>query len=253
MTNQDQTTNQSAAQSPSDPPSNSGTNKILIVAIILLGIVVIALAAFILFGRDNTGEVAQPPVSVNPTPPEISVPTPLPGTPMVTALAIINIRSGPGTNYPSYGVAPEGAQGMVIGVSEDGGWWVVQVPNPDLVPEGQGWVSGEFVRAENTDGVPVIPSPELPPNVEVPPPDPNAPRATALDAINVRSGPGINYASYGVAPKGSQGEIIGISEDGQWWVVKVPTSLVGTGQGWVSADWVLAENASDVPVIPPPP
>lgn len=252
MTNQDQIPNQSAAQNPPDPESGSGRNTFLIVAIVILVIVIIGLAAFIFLGRDNTGEVAQPPAT--PAPPEISVPTPQPGTPMVTALTLINLRSGPGTNFPSYGVAPEGAQGVVIGVSEDGGWWVVQVQNTALVPEGQAWVSGEYVRAENTDGVPVIPSPEQPPNVEVPPPDPNAPRGTALDAINIRSGPGTNYASYGIAPKGAQGEIIGISEDGQWWVVRVQnTALVPEGQGWVSVDWVLAENASGVPVIPPPP
>lgn len=257
MSNQDQTPSQSTAKSPSDPESGSRTNTFLIVTIFILVIVIIGLAAFILLGRDNTGEVAQPPSQLpitSPVPPEIPVLTPEPGMPMVTALTLINLRSGPGTNFPSYGVAPAGAQGVVIGVSEDGGWWVVQVQNTTLVPEGQAWVSAEYVNAENTADVPVIPSPEQPPNVEIPPPDPNAPRGTALDAINIRSGPGTNYPSYGIAPKGAQGEIIGISEDGQWWVVRVQnTALVPEGQGWVSVDWVLAENASGVPVIPPPP
>jgi len=238
---------------PPPPQSKSGSSSIWIVGISLLVLVALGAILFLIF-RNNGTETSNPPVSAaTPVPPEIPLPTPQPGVPIVTALEPINVRSGPSTNFPSYGVAPAGAQGVVIGISEDGGWWVVQVNRTDLVPDGQGWVSAVYVEASNTEDVPVIPSPEQPPIVEVPPPDPNAPRATALDAVNMRSGPGTNYASYGIAPKGAQGEVIGVSEDSQWWVVKLPTSLVGAGQGWVSADWVFVENAQDVPVIPAPP
>jgi hypothetical protein len=95
----------------------------------------------------------------------------------------------------------------------------------------------------------VVPTP---PEITLPTPAPGTPLATALTVINLRSGPGTSYASYGIAQKGSQGEVIGISEDSQWWVVKLPTSVVGTGQGWVSADWVSVANAGGVPVIPAP-
>ncbi len=243
--------NQNPNPNPLPPPeqTKSGSSTILIVVIVVAVLAALALILFLIFSGDNA---SPPPAATVPPPPEVSVPTPVPGTPMVTASEAINVRSGPGTNFPSYGVAPAGTQGVVIGISEDGGWWVVQVQRTDLVPDGQGWVSGEFVEAENTDGVPVIPSPEPPPVVEIPPPDPNGPKATALDAVHVRSGPGTNYPSYGIAQKGAQGEVIGISEDSQWWVVKLPTSVVGTGQGWVSADWVAVENAEGVPVIPAP-
>jgi uncharacterized protein YraI len=183
----------------------------------------------------------------------VEVPTPVPGTPLVTALTAINVRSGPSTDFPSYGVGAQGDQAVVIGVNPDGGWWQIQVKRTDLVPSGEGWVSAEYVKAENTQDVPVVSGPELPPPVEVPPPDPNGPIATALDAINVRSGPGTDYPSYGIAAKGAQAAVIGVSEDGRWWVVQVQqTDLVPEGQGWVSADWVLVENAQGVPVIPAP-
>jgi len=251
-------TDQNPNQDPNQPPdstdsqTSSGSSTILIVGIVVIAIAGIAVIAFLIFGGGSSDTDSPPPEANIPAPPEVTIPTPVPGTPLVTALTAINLRSGPSTNFPSYGVAPEGAQGVVIGVSEDGGWWVVQVQRTDLVPSGQGWVSAEYVQAENTQDVPVVTSPELPPGVEVPPPDPNSPTATALDAINVRSGPGTNYASYGIAPKGAQGEVIGISEDAGWWVVKLPTSVVGSGQGWVSADWVVVENAQGVPVIPAP-
>jgi len=251
MTDQNQTPPPTSAQAPPEP-SKSGSSTILIVAIVVIILIALGTILFLIFSQGNSDATSPPPEATAPTPPEITLPAPEPGTPLATALTAINFRSGPGTNYPSYGVAPQGAQGIVIGVNEDGDWWVVKVNNPALVPEGQAWVSGEYVKTENAESVPVIPSPEPPPIVEVPPPDPNGPIATALDVINVRSGPGTNYASYGIAQKGAQGTVIGISEDSLWWVVKLPTSVVGAGQGWVSADWVSVQNVGDVPIVPAP-
>lgn len=239
---------QSSASAPGSgapaPQQKSGPSTILIIGIVAIIVLLIGVIAVLLFGGGGA--------TSTPTPPEVTVPTPLPETPKVTALEAINVRSGPGTNYPSYGVAPQGAQGQVIGVSPDGGWWVVKIPT-NLVASGQGWVSGQYVQAENTDGVLVITPPEPPPVVEIPPPDPNKPIATALDTINVRSGPGTDYPAYGIAPKGAQGEVVGKSQDGTWWVVKISPNLSPDGTGWVSADWVSVENADNVPVIEAPP
>ena len=76
-------------------------------------------------------------------------------------------------------------------------------------------------------------------------------RVTAPNGVNVRSGPGTNFPVLGVAPFGAEGEIIGRSADSAWWVVAIPTAPGGSG--WVSADFVAASNAEDVPVIAPPP
>ena len=217
---------------------------------IILGvllIVVLAAVAFFAFASKGSNDAADPDF------PPIVVPTPDPDAPTVTANIAVNYRRGPSVNYASYGIAPAGSRGEAIGISEDGAWWVVKLPI-SIAAEGQGWVSAEYVTAVNTDGLPVIPSPELPPDIDVPTPDPNMPSVTALDVLNVRSGPGTNYASYGHAPTGTKGEVVGVSEDGDWWVVKIPVELVPVGQGWVSADWVLFENPNDVeiPVIPAP-
>jgi len=98
------------------------------------------------------------------------------------------------------------------------------------------WVSSIFGPAE----------PEGPP-IEVPPPsEPSGPSATALDDINIRSGPGTQYPSYGVAPKGTTGEVIGVSGTRQWWVVKLSPSVDPSGQGWVSGQYVQVSNADNV-------
>jgi len=71
----------------------------------------------------------------------------------VTAPDGVFLRTGPGTNYPYVGAAPQGASGKIIGVSEDGGWWLVEAPN---LPEEQVWVSAQYVDATNADDVPVV-------------------------------------------------------------------------------------------------
>jgi heat shock protein HslJ len=88
-----------------------------------------------------------------------------------------------------------------------------------------------------------------------PPPEPATPtgRVVGTQSLNVRSGPGTAFPVIGVARLGDTGELVGRSADGRWWAVAIPSAPGGIG--WVSADFVLATNAEDVPVIaaPPPP
>jgi heat shock protein HslJ/uncharacterized protein YraI len=183
--------------------------------------------------------------------PGFSLPGAGEGVPTAIATEPINIRSGPGAQYPSYGVVSIGTSGVVVGISEDGEWWVVKV-SIEYAPDGRGWVNDEYVEVTNAEDVPVIPTPPLG-DIEFPPPGSGAATATALLAINVRSGPSTDYDSYGIAPAGSTAEVVGISEDGTWWVVVVPTDLSPEGQGWVSADFVEVTGGEDVPTIPTPP
>ncbi|MEZ4770063.1 MAG: META domain-containing protein [Caldilineales bacterium] len=113
----------------------------------------------------------------------VDLPEPAPATPtgVVTGAQSLNIRSGPGTNFPVIGVARNGDSGEIIGRSADGNWWVVSVPS---APGGMGWVSASFVTATDADDVPVIASPPPPPTpTPLPPtptPQPIAPTATPL-------------------------------------------------------------------------
>lgn len=76
-----------------------------------------------------------------------------PATGKVTAPDGVFLRTGPGTNYPYVGAAPFGETGEIIGVSEDGQWWLASTPE---LPGGQVWVAAEFVEAQNTENVPVV-------------------------------------------------------------------------------------------------
>jgi uncharacterized protein YraI len=113
----------------------------------------------------------------------------------------------------------------------------------------------QYTQASNTQDVPTIEDPDTAtPIVPVVPPA-GVPTGTATDYLNVRTGPSTYYPILGVAPPGATSEITGRSSDGAWWQVKVPTQYSASGLGWVSAGYVIAQNAEDVPVVtaPPPP
>lgn len=91
--------------------------------------------------------------------------------------------------------------------------------------------------------------------VDFPEPAPSVPwgRVTAPAGINVRSGPGVNFPVVGSAAYNDEGEIVGRNADSTWWAVSAPS--LPDGIGWVSADFVIATDVEDVPVIqvaPPP-
>lgn len=182
-------------------------------------------------------------MAINPSPPKTGMPT-------ATTLEVINVRNGPGTQYLSYGVVDQGTTFEVTGISEDGDWWVVKVPI-EVAPDEQGWVTEEYVKTVNTEGVSVVPTPPLE-EVQVPKPISSAPSATIVQSTNVYGGPGTEYSNYGVMRIGTIAEVVGVSEDGAWWVIKLPEDTAPDGQGWLNAGYIDVANAANVPVIPTP-
>ena len=96
---------------------------------------------------------------------EVDLPDPVDGdaTGTITAPDGVFVRTGPGTEYPAIGAVPFDETGTIIGVSEDGEWWVFEAPVTPENPEGQGWVSAQYVDATSAEDVPVIEAPELEP------------------------------------------------------------------------------------------
>jgi uncharacterized protein YraI len=168
--------------------------------------------------------------------------------PFITAVEPVNVRSGPSTAYPSYGVVPYGTTAQVIGVSPDYAWWVVSVPT-SLAPDGMGWISAYYTTAQNVTNVPVLPLPALPPSVVVETPGEGVARLQTLEAVNVRSGPGNSFSIYGVLGAGKKAKIIGVSPNGRWYEIVVSSSISPSGVGWVTASAVEVFNTDGVPVI----
>ncbi len=109
---------------------------------------------------EEVSDAGPDPVAADSTAEEITLSAPATQEPTgkVIAPSGVNIRSGPSTDFSVIGVAPEGMEGQIVGISEDGQWWVARVPD---APNGLGWVAAAYVEATNVDDVPVVPTPEV--------------------------------------------------------------------------------------------
>ena len=110
------------------------------------------------------------------TPTELPPPTdtPAPAQPQVVAGTTVNVRSGPGTNYPVLTALPPSVAVPVTGRNESSTWWQIQGPDGST-----GWVAGSVVQATNISNVPFVaapPPPQQPPTPTSPPPPPAQPQ-----------------------------------------------------------------------------
>ena len=100
------------------------------------------------------------------TPSAIPTITPTPVLPQVESSVTVNVRAGPGTNYPVVSTMPPGVAVEVGGKNESSTWWQVQGYDGST-----GWVSDSVVEAKNVGSVPVVaaPAPPQPTPTPVPP------------------------------------------------------------------------------------
>jgi heat shock protein HslJ len=75
-------------------------------------------------------------------------------------------------------------------------------------------------------------------------------RIIAPDGVFIRSGPGTDYPTIGTVAFDETVDIVGKSEDGQWWAIALPGSP--GAQGWIAAEYVEASNVENVPVVEAP-
>lgn len=104
----------------------------------------------------------QPTATNVPTP--TATPTPVP--PQVSASIAVNVRTGPGTNYPAIGTLLPNTPLVVTGKNDATTWWQIQQSDGTI-----GWVAASVVEAVNVAGVPVAqtPIPPEPTSTSVPP------------------------------------------------------------------------------------
>jgi len=116
----------------------------------------------------NTPNVPPPSDTPSSPPTPVSTPTPISQPEVTVATKVLNVRSGPGTNYGRVKQAKEGERLKVVGRTEASDWLKI------VTGDGQeGWVAAEFVTV-NTDLGPVAVAQAPPP----PTPKPNPPTPT---------------------------------------------------------------------------
>lgn len=103
--------------------------------------------------RSNSVEILSPtPKSPSSTPTSESTPTPKPALTIVTIKgARVNIRSGPGTNYPVIQTLDQNDTAPATGFNSGQTW--VQIELPDSTP---GWVSADLVDIDNSDEISIV-------------------------------------------------------------------------------------------------
>jgi len=114
-----------------DANGKSSGNKVLTVVVVILGVIAVILLGVFLAGAFSDSSEAPAPTVIPPSPEA--------GAPTVTTTDYVNVRSGPGNNYPVYGVVAPGTSGEAIGVSADGQWYNVKVPT-EIIASGNAWV-----------------------------------------------------------------------------------------------------------------
>ena len=81
----------------------------------------------------------------------------------------VNVRAGPGTNYPQVGVLIAGEQASALGQSVSGLW--LQIVDPG-VPEGVAWVYSPLVSISVGSDLPILEPPPIPTPLVTPTIDP---------------------------------------------------------------------------------
>ncbi len=125
----------------------------------------------------------------------------------------LNVRSGPGTNYSILGVLYQGNSVTVRGANQNG--WT-----PVTYQGRSAWVASQYLTGTAAS-------------------TPNASgggasgTATTLEALNVRSGPGLSYAVLTVLPKGTSVSLTGKTSNGY--------AEIGAGR-WVSTAWITTST-----------
>jgi heat shock protein HslJ/uncharacterized protein YraI len=103
-----------------------------------------------------------------------------------------------------------------------------------------------------TEAVPTVPAEGGGEAPLIPTPRPGFPffTVTSADGVNVRNGPGTEFAAVATLPQNSTGEVTAITNDGQWLQMIAPQATGGAG--WIAAGLVTVSGLEQVPVLPPP-
>lgn len=137
----------------------------------------------------------------------------------------LNIRSGPGTNYGIVGTLNNGDKVTIV-TDASNGW--IQVQTSAGV---RGYCSADYINATNTG--------ETNGSGNNNSSSPNNPKATVKvnGSLNIRSGPGTNYAVTGTLKQGEQVTVLGTPTNG-W--VQIQTSA-GV-KGYCSTEYLVLQG-----------
>ncbi|MFQ5594641.1 MAG: SH3 domain-containing protein [Anaerolineae bacterium] len=182
--------------------------------------------------------------ATSPTP--TSTPTALPEgalNAVVTAQGL-NVRTGPGIEYTRLGAVAGGTKLTLSGRNEAGTWVRGRAEEENL----EGWLSAKYMQIDGD--VMTLPILEIAQPVELEatptilPVDMLSAVVTAR-GLNVRTGPGIEYARLGAVAGETELSLTGRNEDGTWVRGRAEEENL---EGWLSAKYMRIDG--DVNALP---
>lgn len=205
----------------------------------------------------TTTPTATPTGTLTPTATPTSTATPVPNTPTPTVTAVpptgatatiatgaLNVRSGPSLAYSPVAVVNQGAVVSLIGRNANSTWAKIRLANGT-----EGWVN-----AASTYITPNVAISSLP-VVDTGIPNVSATALVATGALNVRSGPGVNYSVVTVVSQGQTVILLGRNANSSWAKIRLGNNT----EGWVNASLLTPNVAisslplADSPAAPEPP
>ena len=177
------------------------------------------------------------------TPTRTSQPTGLISTLGTTVMVIrddINLRDGPGVQYPVVQKMMMGDQLVVLGRMADNIWLYVKTTDGR-----KGWIKTVLV---NTAGMNMNDHP-----IKTPSPSPNTTVMVAGDRVYLRAGPGTFFSTIQKLIYGDSLMLLGKMDDNSWLYVKTTDGQ----EGWIKTRWVnlagLNLDYNYVPIATSPP
>ena len=151
-------------------------------------------------------------------------------------IAQVYVRTGPGTNFEEIGLINHSKIVQLTGKDISGEWYQILYPDG---PTGNGWIVARYVQATGVERLPVI-------SLETASGG-RAVTAQVIQRLNVRAGPGLSYAVYGMVNPPATLILTGKNQLGTW--IQVEYDGSPTGFGWVAVAYIRVTEQVDLPIL----
>jgi uncharacterized protein YgiM (DUF1202 family) len=153
----------------------------------------------------------------------------------VVNTGVLNVRSGPGVSYGVVTVTYQGYVVNLLGRNANATWAKVELPSGM-----KGWVNASLIYAS----VPLGNLPNLD-GTTAPAPPVSGTAVVATGALNVRSGPGVNYTVLTAVTYGQTVTLLGRNQAATWAQIRLANGTVG----WVNASLLqMSVSVNSLPV-----
>ncbi len=176
--------------------------------------------------------------------------TPVPPSPSPTVVPVVgqtttqvNVRGEPSATATQLGILAPFVRVQIVGRDAGGDWYLILY---SAAPGGTGWVTAQYITAQNTDTIPVVGAPA---ETATAPEETGTPAAsgTIIQQLNVRKGPGADFDIVGMLNAKDTASLLGKDPSGTWLQIRYASGP--DGKGWIAAQFVQAESIDALPTV----